>query len=71
MSSTDNIKNKLVNSMKMTKQGTAKTTTATEKKAEPAAQKPAAPAKKAAQPAKKDTAQASFSAASGCRVWPD
>ena len=35
MSSTDNIKNKLVNSMKMTKQGTAKTTTATEKKEEP------------------------------------
>ena len=66
MSSSDNIKNKLVNSMKMTKQGTAKTTTASEKKAEPAA-----PAKKAAQPAKKAAAQASFSSASGCRVWPD
>ena len=71
MSSSDNIKNKLVNSMKMTKQGTAKTITSSQKKAEPAAKKPDAPAKKAAQPAKKATAQDSFSSASGCRVWPD
>ena len=63
MSSSDNIKNKLVNSMKMTKQGTAKTTTASEKKQEPEVKK-AAPAKKAA-------AVTSFSSGSGCRVWPD
>ena len=68
MSSTDNIKNKLVNSMKMTKHGTAKTTTATEKKEEPVAKKASTPAKK---PAKKAEAVASFSSGSGCRVWPD
>lgn len=66
MSSTDNIKNKLVNSMKMTKQGTATTTTATEKKEEPV--KKEAPAKK---PAKNAAPAISFSSGSGCRVWPD
>lgn len=62
MSSTDNIKNKLVNSMKLTKQGTAKTTTASEKKEEPVA------VKKASAPTKP---AASTVYMSSCRVWPD
>ena len=67
--SNDTIKNKLVNSMKMTKAGTATTTTASEKKAEPKAEKK--PAKKA--PArKKATATSARGFSSGtCRVWPD
>lgn len=67
--SNESIKNKLVNSMKMTKAGTAKTTEATEKKEAPAEKKPA---KKAA-PRKKAPAKASASGFSSgnCRVWPD
>ncbi len=67
MSGNESMKNKLVNSMKMTKQGTAKTTTASEKKEEPVTKKASAPAKKPANKA----AVASFSSGSGCRVWPD
>lgn len=67
--SNESIKNKLVNSMKMTKAGTATTTTATEKKEEPKAEKK--PAKKA--PARKKAVAASASGFSSgtCRVWPD
>ena len=70
--SNDKIKNKLVNSMKMTKAGTAKTTTATEKKEKPvkAETKPAnkeAPRQKAAA----GESAKGFSSSSGCRVWPD
>ena len=63
MSSTDNIKNKLVNSMKLTKQGTAKTTTASEKKEEP--KKVSAPKKVA----KKEAPVAYIEPTR--RVWPD
>lgn len=75
MSSNENMKNKLVNSMRMTKAGTATTTTASEKKQEPAAkadksaQKATQPSKKAAtQPAQKPAVS---TLSSGCRVWPD
>lgn len=63
MSSSDNIKNKLVNSMKLTKQGTAKTTTASEKKEEP---------KKASAPKKvvKNKAAVAYIESTN-RVWPD
>ncbi|NNG14159.1 MAG: hypothetical protein HKM22_03280 [Gammaproteobacteria bacterium] len=71
MSSNETMKNKLVNSMRMTKAGTATTTTASEKKEEPAAKKKPAK-KKAAQPRKKATSTPVASGfSSGCRVWPD
>ena len=69
--SNENVKNKLVNSMKLTKAGTAKTVTATEKKQPPASTKKKV-AKKAA-PRKKTastTAGTGFSSGA-CRVWPD
>jgi hypothetical protein len=68
--SNDSIKNKLVNSMKMTKAGTAKTTEASEKKEVPAA-KAEKPAKKAAPRKKAAAKSAATSFSSGCRVWPD
>ena len=71
MSSNETMKNKLVNSMKMTKQGTAKTTTASEKKEEPVTKKASAPAKPAPQSANKAADPSRFSSGSGCRVWPD
>ena len=69
--SNDTVKNKLVNSMKITKAGTATTTTATEKK-EPAA-KTEKPVAKKALPREKTSAKTSASCfTSGtCRVWPD
>ena len=63
MSSNESMKNKLVNSMKLTKQGTATTTTASEKKEEP--KKVSAPKKSA----KKEAAVAYIESSS--RVWPD
>ena len=63
MSGNESMKNKLVNSMKLTKQGTATTTTASEKKEAP--KKASAPKKSA----KKEAVAAYFD--SGCRVWPD
>lgn len=64
--SNESMKNKLVNSMKMTKQGTAKTTTASEKKEEPVTVKKAsAPTKQASKPA------APIGYMSSSRVWPD
>lgn len=80
MSSNETMKNKLVNSMRMTKAGTATTTTASEKKEQPAA-KAGKPAKKDAQPHKKAVEQSPKKAtskkpaasgfSSGLRVWPD
>ena len=69
--SNEKIKNKLVNSMKMTKAGTAKTTTATEKKEQPVKAE-AKPANKAASRKEATAAQSAtgFSSAT-CRVWPD
>lgn len=69
--SNENIKNKLVNSMKATRAGTATTTTASEKKQSPARTKKkvvrkAAPHKKTAS----TTAGKGFSSGA-CRVWPD
>ena len=65
MSGNESMKNKLVNSMKMTKQGTAKTTTATEIKEEPVVTK--------APVAKKPAIKSAIisNSTSGCRVWPD
>jgi len=69
--SNESMKNKLVNSMKMTKAGTATTTTATEKK-EPAAKAEKKPAKKDAPRKKAATAPAATGYSLGtCRVWPD
>jgi len=68
MSSNESMKNKLVNSMKMTKQGTAKTTTASEKKEEPVAKKASSATKK---PPTQSAGTAASSFNSGCRVWPD
>ena len=51
--------------MKMTKQGTAKTTTASEKKEEPVITKASTQTQKAS----KSTLSSSLS--TGCRVWPD
>ena len=69
--SNDKIKNKLVNSMKMTKAGTAKTAESTEVK-----EKPAIKADKSAKKAtstKKDVAAkpATGFSSTTCRVWPD
>ena len=69
--SNEKIKNKLVNSMKMTKAGTAKTTTATEKKEQPAKAE-SKPAKKASPRQKAAAGQtASGYSSNTCRVWPD
>ena len=70
MSGNESMKDKLVNSMKLTKQGTAKTTTASEIKEEPVVKKASEPAKAAVStPAKKAAVATSFT--SRLRVWPD
>jgi len=75
MSSNESMKNKLVNTMRATKAGTASSTTETQKNEVPAKKATAtkqATAKKKAPARKKATAKpvaSSFS--SGCRVWPD
>lgn len=66
--SNESVKNKLVNSMRMTKAGAATTNTTTEIKEEPA-KKVEAPVNKASKPAKKAAAVKSF--AHPARVWPD
>ena len=61
MSGNESMKNKLVNSIKLTKQGTATTTTASEKKEEPVVKKASTP--------KKEAVASYFSPS--YRVWPD
>lgn len=70
--SNENVKNKLVNSMRATKAGTAKSTTASEQKAESPSksEKP----KKATAPRKSSSAASGYTStgySSGCRIWPD
>lgn len=71
--SNEKAKNKLVNSMRMTKAGTAKSTTSEDKKE--AVAKESKPAKKAATPSKKAASAASGYTStgftSGRRIWPD
>ena len=72
MSSNETMKNKLVNSMRMTKAGTSNTSASEEEKEESAA-KPSKPAKKT-QPRKKaatSTPASTGYSSGGCRVWPD
>ena len=61
--SNEKVKNKLVNSMKMTKAGTAKSTTSEDKNEAVEA------VAKESKPAKKDTI--SGKKAAGRRIWPD
>ena len=73
MSSSDKMKNKLMSSMRATKEGTATTTEAeapkAPAKAEAPAKKPAATKAPARKKAASTPAATGFS--SGCRVWPD
>ena len=67
--SNETVKNKLVNSMRMTKAGTSKSDDTAEQKSASAnkTEKP----KKADTSSKKSSPSASGYTLSGCRVWPD
>jgi len=72
MSSNENMKNKLVNTMRATKAGTS-TTAESNQKQTPVkkATAKAAPAKKKATTKKAAAKPATSGFSSGCRVWPD
>jgi len=67
--SKDTAKDKLINSMKLTKAGTATTNTATDKKEEPVVAQTSQPANKIKKAISK--AAGSDSSFSRGRVWPD